>query len=151
MSVKIGFSGITIGGSGGLGSLKLVFLSIFIIALAILTLSDFERGQRNYNLNLDKLVPFKCINCNTVVLYKIRDLQKLQTPNDIGFIMGPVILDCPYCRTKNLTQAVECPRCKEIFIIKMDTMRGFFDDRCTMCGESYSKAWQEKYRSMQND
>jgi prepilin-type processing-associated H-X9-DG protein len=97
-------------------------------------------------VNLEKKIPFKCTNCKTVVLYSIRELQKMQKPGSMGPMMGPMTLDCPECKKKSLTQAVECPKCGEIFVMKMDPDKGLFDDKCPKCKESYAKAWQEKYK-----
>jgi len=64
----------------------------------------------------------------------------------LGPLMGPLVLECPKCKQKTLTQAVGCPKCGEIFILQMDFAQGKFDDKCPKCHESYAKSWQEKYR-----
>ncbi|MFA5864038.1 MAG: M56 family metallopeptidase [Phycisphaerae bacterium] len=96
--------------------------------------------------NLDKQIPFKCSDCGTVVKYTIGKLQKMPKLRTMSPMMGPLVLDCPKCKREALTQAVECLKCGEIFIMKMDPDKKVFDDRCPKCGTSYAKAWQEKYR-----
>jgi hypothetical protein len=107
--------------------------------------------QLNSGVNLDKKIPFKCTTCGKVVMYTIRDLQKMQKPGQMGPMMGPMTLDCPKCEKKTLTQAVECPKCGEIFVMKMDPAKGLFNDKCPKCHESYAKAWQEKYKKSKQE
>lgn len=98
-------------------------------------------------VNLDKQIPFKCTSCGHIERVTIRDLQKkVQPDKDHGPMMGPMTLDCPKCQKKTLAQAVECPKCATIFVMKMDPKTDLFDDRCPKCQESYAKAWQERYR-----
>jgi len=147
------FSGITIGGSGG-QPLPLVILTIVVLAMALITVIDSVISDPN-DIDHNRKIPFKCTNpaCNAVEYYTIGDLQKMQQPGSMGPMMGPMVLDCPKCNQKTLTQAVECPveTCKEVFIMNMDPMKGVFDDKCPKCGTSYSKAWQEKYREENGD
>lgn len=63
-----------------------------------------------------------------------------------GPMAGPMTLECPACHQKNLTQAVQCPKCGNIFVMQTDPAANKFDDSCPKCHESYAKAWQEKYR-----
>jgi hypothetical protein len=128
---------------------KVVALSIFLILLSLISLAEFAKSLVGGGVNLDKKVPFKCTSCNNLVWYTIRDLQKKQKPGKMDPMMGPMTMDCPKCHKKTLTQAVECPKCKEIFVMKMDPAKGLFDDKCPKCKESYAKVWQEKYRTEQ--
>jgi predicted RNA-binding Zn-ribbon protein involved in translation (DUF1610 family) len=144
-------SDIIIGGSGGGQPLHLVILTVLVLLMAIVSVYDAAFGGSSNGVNLDKKIPFKCTSCDNIVMYTIRNLQKMQKPGQMGPMMGPMTLDCPKCRWKTLTQAVECPKCGEIFVMKMDPSRNMFDDKCPKCGESYAKAWQEKYRKTQGD
>lgn len=155
--ISRGFSAITIGGSGGGQPLPLVILTVVVLAMALLTVFDSVMGNSG-GVNLDKEIPFKCTNdkCNppdgTIVKYTIRDLQKITQPGGMGGpMMGPMTLDCPTCKQKTLTQAVECPKCQFIFVMQINPAANKFDDRCPKCGESYAKAWQEKYRQSGGD
>lgn len=143
--VRTKFSGLTIGGSGGGQPLPLVILTIVVLAMALMTVYDAASGGSN-RVNLNKKIPFKCTSCGEVVYYTIKDLQKMQKPNAMGPMMGPMVLTCPKCHKKTLTQATKCPKCGEVFIMKMDPAKGLFDDKCPKCGTSYAKAWKEKYR-----
>lgn len=93
----------------------------------------------------NRKIPFMCTNtdCNTVEFFTVDHLQKTQQSSS----MGPLVLDCPKCQKHTLTQAVACPACGEVFIMNMDPQKGIFDDKCPKCGESYSKAWQERNQS----
>jgi len=102
-------------------------------------------GSSHKGINFDKKIPFKCTNCSTTVPYTIRELQQMKKPDEMGPMMGPLILPCPKCHKDTLTQAVECPNCSEIFIMKVDPATGTFDDKCPKCHESYAKSWQKKY------
>jgi uncharacterized paraquat-inducible protein A len=64
----------------------------------------------------------------------------------VGKMMEPLVLDCPFCKEHTLTRAIKCPKCDFIFIMKLNLMEGFFDDKCPKCGVSYSTAWQEEYK-----
>jgi len=111
--------------------------------------SEESHSSRSGRFNLDKKIPFRCTNCGLVRSFAIRELQKMQKPDKADPSMGPMKLDCTQCGKKTLTQAVECPKCQEIFvlkILKIDATRNSLDDKCPKCGESYIKAWQEKYR-----
>jgi hypothetical protein len=167
--VRMGVDGVTIGeGGGGVKGVNLILLSIFMILLAIVTLTDYGMSRRKATVNLDKEIPFMCTQCSSVYAYKIRDLQKMQKPFGaaglttqpttgpageamLGPMMGPMTLECPKCHQKTLTQAVECPKCQEIFVMKMNPAQNLFDDKCPKCGVSYAKAWQEKYRKTQGE
>jgi hypothetical protein len=170
MCMNMGLDGDNRG--AGNRSQKLAALSILMIILSIITLSDYGMHQKDSQVNLDKEIPFKCTSCTNLVWFKIRDLQKMfkpitttgpavgptatgpattmptTNPADrlMGPMMGPMTLDCPKCHKKTLTQAVACPKCNEIFVMKMDPKANLFDDKCPKCHESYAKAWQEKYR-----
>ncbi|MFA5864549.1 MAG: hypothetical protein WC975_07650 [Phycisphaerae bacterium] len=157
---RMSLDGLTSGGGGSPRAFKVMGLSIFAVLLAIITLVDFGINQSNSRINLDKEIPFKCTSCDYIYLYKIRDLQKMVEPITttgpttnpaqlMGPMMGPLILECPHCHQKNLEQAVQCPKCEEIFHIRMDPSKNIFDDKCPKCHESYSKAWQEKYEKEQ--
>jgi len=148
---RTSFSGITIGGSYGGQPLSLVVLTVVVSAMALITVYDAVSGSRTSGVNPQKQIPFKCLSCNTIVQYTIKDLQKMQKPGEMGPMMGPMKLECPRCHRKELTQAVECPRCNEVFVMKMDPSKGLFDDKCPKCGESYAKAWQEKYRKTKTE
>ena len=144
--VRTGFSGVTIGGSAGGQPVPLVILTIVVLAMALLTVWDAATGGSS-KINLNKKIPFKCTKCSAVVYYTIKDLQKMQKPGQMGPMMGPLKLDCPKCGgKKTLTQAVQCPKCGEVFIMEMDPKTGMFDDKCPKCGSSYAEAWREKYR-----
>lgn len=165
--MRNGWLGVTLGADGGANrgggtrALKLMMLSILLIVLSAISLADYGRNLKRSHVNLDKQIPFKCTHCNEVAYYKIRELQKMFKPTTrpgtstrpgegfIGPMMGPMVLDCPKCHQKTLTQAVECPKCGEIFVMKMDPTKNMFDDKCPKCHESYAKAWQEKYRKEQ--
>jgi hypothetical protein len=99
-------------------------------------------------VNLERKIPFKCTDkdCGEKVYYTIGELQKMPPPGTMGPMMGPMVLKCPKCNNSTLTQAVECPNCGEVFIMKMDPQTNIFDDKCPSCGVSYAKVWQEKYR-----
>jgi ribosomal protein L37AE/L43A len=127
-------------------------LTIIVLAMALITVFDSVFSDPNA-IDQNRKIPFKCTNkaCNAVVYYTIGEIQKMQQPGQMGPMMGPMILNCPKCNQKTLTQAVECPKCSEVFIMNMDPMKGVFDDKCPKCGESYSKAWQEKYRQTHGD
>ncbi|MFA5866193.1 MAG: hypothetical protein WC975_16090 [Phycisphaerae bacterium] len=158
---KMGLDGATVGSGGGSKSLKVMGLSIFAILLAIISLVDFGIKQSRSGLDINKEIPFKCTSCDYIYLYKIKDLQKMPelaattqpttNPAEImgpmigPLMMGPLVLKCPHCHIKTLTQAVQCPKCEEIFIMKIDPIKSIFDDKCPKCQESYAKAWQEKY------
>jgi hypothetical protein len=131
--------------ASGQPPVSLVVLTVIVLAMALVSVYDSAMGPGT-GVNLDKKIPFKCTGCGNVVMYTIRDLQKMQKPGSMGPMMGPMILDCPKCSKKSLTQAVECPKCAEIFVMKMDPAKSMFDDKCPKCKESYAKAWQEKYR-----
>jgi len=145
MWFRTGFSGVTIGGSGGGQPTPLIVLTVIVLAMALVTVYDAAVGG-DRGPNLDKEIPFKCTSCGNIQKFTIRELQKMQKPGEMGPMMGPMTLNCQKCGKKTLTQAVECPKCQEIFVMKMDPSRGLFDDKCPKCGESYAKAWQEKYR-----
>jgi ribosomal protein L37AE/L43A len=142
--VFAGFAGATVGGQ----PVPLLIMTIIVLSMALISVFDSVLGSGAGGVNLDKQIPFKCTNakCNEIVMYTIRDLQKMQKPGAMGPMMGPMTLNCPKCNNKTLTQAVECPKCKEVFVMKMDPSKGLFDDKCPKCHESYAKAWQEKYR-----
>jgi len=138
-------SGGTIGSSGGGQPLPLVILTIIVLAMALITVFD-NVLKSSGSVDMNKEIPFKCTSCGVIVKYTLKELQEMQKPGQMGPMMGPLILDCPQCKKHALTQAVECPKCSEIFIMKADFTSGKFDDKCPKCHESYSKAWQEKYR-----
>ncbi len=145
MWFRTGFSGVTIGGSGGGQPTPLIVLTVIVLAMALVTVYDAAVGG-DRGPNLDKEIPFKCTSCGNIQKFTIRELQKMQKPGEMGPMMGPMTLNCQKCGKKTLTQAEECPKCQENFVMKMDPSRGLFDDKCPKCGESYAKAWQEKYR-----
>jgi len=132
-------------------AIKVEIVCIVMIFLASLTLGHHWKTQAPGNINLDKKIPFKCVSCNKITQFTIKDLQKMQKPGEMGPMMGPMKLECPQCKKKELTQAVECPKCNQVFVMKMDPAKGLFDDKCPKCGESYAKAWQEKYRKTQGN
>ncbi len=139
--VSSGFMGATVGGQ----PVPLLVMTIIVLSMALISVFDSVMGTGT-GINLDKKIPFKCTKCSNIVMYTIRELQKMQKPGAMGPMMGPMTLNCPKCNNKTLTQAVECPKCAEVFVMKMDPSRGLFDDKCPKCKESYAKAWQEKYR-----
>jgi rRNA maturation protein Nop10 len=108
---------------------------------------NWSPTSRQSEIDKERKIPFKCTNkdCGEVVFYTTRELTKTLKPGE-NPMMGPVVLDCPKCKKHTLTQAVECPKCGEIFIMMMDPQNGVFDDKCPKCGVSYAKAWQEKYQ-----
>jgi len=165
-----------VSGKGKWLALKVEVICFLMIVLALLTLRDYKQSQAQAQVNLDKQIPFKCTACSSIEYYKIRDLQKIYKPEQMRLaqgpatqpanaaeagkpptttapvmepMMGPMTLQCKKCGKKTLTQAVECPKCQNIFVMKMDPAKGLFDDKCPKCGESYAKAWQEKYRKSQ--
>jgi predicted RNA-binding Zn-ribbon protein involved in translation (DUF1610 family) len=166
-STGFGFAG----GSGSRAN-KIVILSLFMIALSVLTLMDYALSRTRSGVNWDQKVPFKCTKCGLVESFTIRDLNKINEseikrlgvsaepggtttqPTTLpvlgGPMMGPLTLECPKCKDKTLTQAVECLKCQTVFIMNMDPMKGIFDDKCPKCGESFSKAWREKYAKEKN-
>jgi predicted RNA-binding Zn-ribbon protein involved in translation (DUF1610 family) len=146
--LKTRFSGITIGGSGGGQPLPLVILTVAVLAMAIVTVIDAGFGNSS-GLDLNSEVPFKCTSCGHVERYTIKQLQSMQKAGAGGPMMGPLILDCPKCKKKALTQAVECLKCKEVYIMDMDPMKGKFNDKCPKCGSSFSQLWREKYAKEQ--
>jgi ribosomal protein L37AE/L43A len=141
------FSGVTVGGSGGGQPLPLVILTVVVLAMALITVFDSVTSSGR-EIDLSKQIPFKCTNpqCNEVKFYTLGELKTMQKPGSMGPMMGPMILDCPKCSQHTLTQAVKCPKCDEVFIMKMDPSKGMFDDKCPKCGVSYAKAWKEKYQ-----
>ena len=128
----------------------LIILTIVVLVMALVTVYD-STFRIPGGINVNKEIPFKCTSCGAIVKYKIKELQQMQKPGEMGPMMGPMKLECPQCKKKELTQAVECPKCTEIFVMKMDPSKGLFDDKCPKCGESYAKAWQEKYRKEHGD
>jgi len=76
-------SDIIIGGSGGGQPLHLVILTMLVLVMALISVYDAAFGGGNGGVNLDKRIPFKCTNCNNIVMYTIRDLQKMQKPGRI--------------------------------------------------------------------
>ncbi|MFA5865737.1 MAG: hypothetical protein WC975_13770 [Phycisphaerae bacterium] len=138
------FSAVTIGGSGGGQPLPLVIVTLIVLAMALITVVDSVLPGGG--IDTKKQIPFQCTSCNSVVKYTIGELQKMQDPSKMGPMMGPLVLDCPSCKKHSLTQAVECPQCNAVFIIKMNPAQGQFDDKCPKCETSFAKAWQEKYR-----
>ncbi len=149
--IRQGFSRRAFSAGGGGEPVSLIILTVVVLVMALITVFDATLGGGAGGVNLDKQIPFKCTSCSNVVMYTIRDLQKMQKPGQMGPMMGPMTLDCPKCKKKTLTQAVECPKCGEIFVMKMDPSKGLFDDKCPKCKESYAKAWQEKYRKSKEE
>jgi len=94
-----------------------------------------------------KWLIFKCTLCGKVEKISIRQLQKMQKPDEMSPMMGPMKLECPKCHKKELTQGVECPACQEKFVMKLDPAKGRYDDRCPKCGKSYAEAWRDMYRN----
>jgi len=137
------FGAISRSAAGG-QPVPLLVLTVIVLAMALITV--FDSLMPTSGVNLNKQIPFKCTNCGNIQQFTIRELQKMQNPGQMGPMMGPMTLTCQKCGKKTLTQAVECPKCQEIFVMKMDPSRGLFDDKCPKCGVSYAKAWQEKYR-----
>ncbi|NLX07108.1 MAG: hypothetical protein GXY33_18385 [Phycisphaerae bacterium] len=137
---------VTIGGSGTGQPLPVVVLTVVVVVMALITVYKTSISPGG-GIDLSKEIPFKCKACNEIVNKTLRDLQQMEETQQMGPMMGPMKLVCPKCGKKELTQAVKCPKCEEVFIFEMDPMAGAsFDDRCPKCGVSYSEAWQEKYR-----
>ena len=146
LSCRWAFSGITIGGSSGGLPAPLVLLALGVVLMAMLTVWHTS-SRRGGEFDPTKEVAFKCKACGAIVMKTLGDLQTMEETQQMGPMMGPMKLDCPYCGEQELTQAVQCPQCEEVFIFEMDPMQMTeFDDRCPKCGVSYSEAWQEKYR-----
>jgi len=143
-------SNLFMAGSRGGQPVPLVVLSVIVVIMVLLTVYDTTLGTSS-GFNSNKEIPFKCTSCGNIQKFTIKELQKMQKPGEMGPMMGPMKLVCEKCNQKTLTQAVECPKCQEIFVMKMDPSRGLFDDKCPKCGESYAKAWQEKYRKEQGE
>ncbi len=140
-------SGLTFGGSSGGQPVPLVVLTVIVLAMAVVTVID--GAVRRDGFDSRRKIPFKCINCGNVQHFTIRELMKIQPAGQGGPMPGPMVLPCEKCGKKALTQAVECPKCSEIFIMKVDPVKGIFDDRCPKCGANFSVAWQEKYHKNQ--
>ncbi len=122
--------------------MPLVILTVIVLVMALLTVYDTVfAGPKISN----KPIPFKCTNCGNIVEYKVSELQKMQKPGEMGPMMGPMTFNCPKCNKKSLSQAVKCPTCSEVFVMKVDPGKAIFNDKCPKCGESYAKAWKEKY------
>lgn len=93
-----------------------------------------------------KRIPFKCKACGVVVMKTLGELHKIETQEPMGMPMGPMKLVCPKCDKKELTQAVQCPECNEVFLYEFDmTNPQAMNDKCPKCGVSYAEAWQRKY------
>jgi predicted RNA-binding Zn-ribbon protein involved in translation (DUF1610 family) len=123
----------------------MVTLTLMLYVLVTVSEISFPFESRKRDRPQGRGIPFKCISCGDIEKYTISELQKMPKINK-GPMMGPMKLNCPKCGKDTLTQAVVCPSCGEIFVMKMDPAKGLFDDKCTKCGKSYAKAWQEKYR-----
>lgn len=93
-----------------------------------------------------RMIPFKCTTCGTVREVSIGTLQDMRTRGEFENVRqyDPLIIDCPKCGTKTAKQAIECPDCHEIFVIKTDPVKGVYDDTCPKCGISYAVAWRKR-------
>ncbi|NLX07152.1 MAG: DUF1559 domain-containing protein [Phycisphaerae bacterium] len=106
----------------------------------------FGSKSRSRSSAVDRMIPFKCTACGAVVMKNLDELQQMHETEKMAPMMSSMKLVCPKCDNKELTQAVLCLKCDEVFIFEMDPMAGAdFDDRCPKCGVSYAEAWQEKY------
>jgi predicted RNA-binding Zn-ribbon protein involved in translation (DUF1610 family) len=130
------------GGRGG-QPMPLMILTMIVLSMALLTVLDTVWGGPEIS---QKPIPFKCVSCGHIVIHKVADLQKLHKPGSMTPMMGPMVLDCPKCGKKSLTQAIECPKCTEIFVMTIDPDKRIFNDKCPKCGVSYAQAWKEKYQ-----
>jgi hypothetical protein len=122
--------------------IPLTVLAVIILAMAFLTVYDTVIGARP---NVGPVF-FRCTNCGNVAQYTVRELQKMLPPGQAGPMMGPLVLTCPKCNKNTFTQAVKCPKCGEVFVLKFNPAANIFDDKCPKCHESYAKTWREKYR-----
>ncbi|NLX07107.1 MAG: hypothetical protein GXY33_18380 [Phycisphaerae bacterium] len=134
-----------IGGAGGGQPLPVVVLTVVVVVMALITV--YKSINPGDGLDPNRKIPFKCKACGEIAHKTLGELQAMSETQQMGPMMGPMKLECPKCGKKELTQAVQCPQCEEVFIFEMDPMQMTeFDDRCPKCGVSYSEAWQEKYR-----
>ena len=139
------FSGLTIGGSGGGQPIPIVVLTVVVVAMAFYTVYDTAFNTLN-GIDPNKEIPFKCAKCGVVVMKTLGELRQMETAEPMGMPMGPMKLLCTKCGQKELTQAVQCPECNEVFIYEINmTNPQAMNDKCPKCGVSYAEAWQKKY------
>ena len=142
------FPGITIGGSSGSQPLSVVVLTVIIVLMAGVTIYQ-SMFASPLGPDPNQKIPFKCLSCGEIVSKTLGELREMTPMEPMGPMAGPMKLVCPKCGKKELTQAVECPNCGNVFVFEMGPMQGpeSFNDKCPKCGVSYSAAWQEKYRN----
>ena len=86
---------------------------------------------------LGKTVVFRCTNCGLLTHYTLGEIRSMiSRPEDLG---SPIVVSCPQCGQKTLTQAVQCPNCGEIFIVIPGQ-----SDLCPKCRTHYLQALREK-------
>ncbi len=143
---KAAFSGITIGGSGGGQPLPLVILTVIVVAMALVTV---YRTVVPPGPDYGRKVDFKCMACGAVEIKTAGDLRDMRRgggdgPRMMTPMTGPIILVCPQCGEKEMTTALKCYECGEIFLL--DRSPGKVEDRyiCPKCGQSYRESMRKK-------
>ncbi|MFA5863533.1 MAG: hypothetical protein WC975_02490 [Phycisphaerae bacterium] len=124
----------------------LKLLAILVLTMAAMTVYDTTVYHSETDYDVCRSPLFKCTSCGAVASYSIRELQAKVPPKQLASMKGSLVLDCPKCKKHTLTQAVICLKCENVFAIIMNSGQDSINDKCPKCGESYIKAWQEKYR-----
>jgi predicted RNA-binding Zn-ribbon protein involved in translation (DUF1610 family) len=144
-----------VGGGAGGGPTPVVVLTVIVMAMALITAWHTAFSTSN-GVDPKKEIPFKCKACGVVVMKTLGELRQMETQQTMetqdptgmpmGMPMGPMKLVCPSCGQEELTQAVQCPECNEVFIYEIDMANPqAMNDKCPKCGVSYAEAWQKKY------
>jgi hypothetical protein len=102
-------------------------------------------ASRRPKIDLNRQIPFLCTQCGHVERITVRELREKNKNMPMG-PMEPPKVDCSQCGgKKTAVQAIECPECRNVFVISMDPMKGVYDDRCPKCGASYAVAWKKHF------
>jgi ribosomal protein S27AE len=137
------FSGVTIGGSGGGQPMPLVIVTVLVVVMALLTVFNHVKASTGGGVDMNRKIPFLCGKCQAVEYKTVKELREMNQGMPMG-PMEPPKVDCPKCGgVKTAQQAIECPECKNVFVISMDPTKGMYDDKCPKCGVSYAEAWKK--------
>jgi len=120
---------------------RLIALLTVVLALAVvcvLMYRDYLKPTPS-GAYLDKTLKLKCTNCGHVARHSLGEIRSMVSrPEDLG---SPIVVNCPQCGQKTLTQEYACPNCGEFFIINLGQSGTY---NCPRCRTNYFETLPQK-------